>query len=195
MSFRKHYIQSYYTSSVLCVLLLVKISAYSLIRLIYLLYVKKRAKKTQLKSNQYSYPIVVDGIYEFHIFSNVVLSLPLTLKASRNASSICVMSLLLNLVWRLHGALLLRYSVINYRRAKLRIQDFRNDLRFRSVPHEHNLCPQRSSTNLFWTCFSNVSSFSWWVFLFVRGGLCFRNGSSFSLCVFVFVGGLTSSFS
>ena len=102
------------------------------------------------------------------------------------------MSLLLNLVLRLHGALLLRYSVKNYRRAKFRIQDFRNDLRFRSVPHEHNLCPQRSNINLFWTCFSNVSSFSWWVFLFVmrlrfrRGvlGLRFRNSLT---CCYIFL--------
>ena len=51
-----------------CVLLLVKMSSPSFIRLIYLLYVKKkRVKETQLKSNQHSYPISVDGIYEFSL--------------------------------------------------------------------------------------------------------------------------------
>ena len=34
---------------------------------------KKRAEETQLKSNQYSYPILVDGIYEFHIFFLTVI--------------------------------------------------------------------------------------------------------------------------
>ena len=63
---------------------------------------KERAKETQLKSNQYSYPILVDGIYEFHIstwqLSFVMLSLPPALKASRNAFHMHVLSLLLNLV-------------------------------------------------------------------------------------------------
>ena len=34
---------------------------------------KERAKETQLKSNQYSYTILVDGIYEFHIFYLTVI--------------------------------------------------------------------------------------------------------------------------
>ena len=60
-------------------------SSHSLIRLIHLLYVKKkRAKETQLKSDQYSYPILVDRIYKNTIYS----------------------------------------PIINYRRAKFRMQDF-----------------------------------------------------------------------
>ena len=56
--------KAYHASFVLCVLLLVKMSSHSLIRLIHLLYAKKkRAKETQLKSDQYSYPIIVDRIY------------------------------------------------------------------------------------------------------------------------------------
>ena len=56
-------------------LLLVKMSSHSLIHLLYLLNVKKkkRVKETQLKSNQYRYPILVDGIYKFYIFSLTVI--------------------------------------------------------------------------------------------------------------------------
>ena len=72
----------------------------------------------------------MNSIYSPWQLSYVKLSLPLALKASRNASSIC-MSCLLNR--KLHGALLLKHSVTSYRRAKFRIQDFSKDLRFRSV--------------------------------------------------------------
>ena len=67
--------KAFYTSFVLCVLLLVKMSSHSLIRLIYLLYVKKRAKENTIKIK----PIQLSYFSWWNIWIPYIISLTVIL--------------------------------------------------------------------------------------------------------------------